>query len=133
MPLKKQPASHATEKFTCRQRRTKMTKLEAEILKWFSEHYQYLNQTVKELEISKKEVTDIGSFTYFKQTSMNQELVEANWMNIPGPYIESPDLSNGASSLLHIKEGRIDYLEIFAMEDEDNANNIKNYKLTPPL
>lgn len=107
-----------------------MSELEKAILDWIDKAAPefYLCNLIPLLEIRKREITDIGFFTYFNMSSIDSRLSSQGSGNVPGPYIESPDLAGGADSLIHIRDGKVEFLEVYALEDR-NANNINNFKL----
>ncbi|MGL6162378.1 hypothetical protein [Microbulbifer sp.] len=107
-----------------------MSELEKAILEWIDKTAPefYLCNFIPSLEVRKREITDIGFLTYFNMHSVGSRLSSQSSGNVPGPYIETPDLAGGADSLIHIRDGQIEFLEVYALEDE-NANRINNFEL----
>ena len=52
--------------------------------------------------------------------------------SLNGGDIEAPELSHGAGSILFIKNGRLDFLEVFAYVDGDPAS-LRDFTIKPML
>lgn len=106
-----------------------MNSLELAILKWFSERHGdcgLINLDSK-LEVSNRDITEIGFFTHFKETKL--DISEGKFGCLSGPFIHSEQVPNGAMSLLSMNGCVVKYLEVVAMDDADDANKIEEFEL----
>jgi len=106
-----------------------MTELELSILKWYAERHcgVGLSGLGTRLNVSRREFTEIGFFTYFKGPEL---ALRTNKIGcIPGPFIHSDQIPSGAMSLLCIRDGKVEYLEVAALDDSETANSIEDFEL----
>ena len=106
-----------------------MTELEISILKWYSERHREigLGGLGSSLDVLHREITEIGFFTYFKDSDLPLHIGKNGC--IPGPFIHSSQAPSGAMTLLFIRDGKVEYLEVAALEDSENANSIEDFQL----
>lgn len=106
-----------------------MTELELSILKWYSQRHREvgLSGLDTNLDVLRREFTEIGFFTYFKGSELPLRTNKSGC--IPGPFIHSDQVPSGAMSLLCIRDGMVEYLEVAALDDSETANSIENFEL----
>ena len=106
-----------------------MRNLESAILQRFSDSYQErsLKDIDSKLLISHRETTELGFFTFFQENNLYATKNETGC--ITGPFIQSKQVPGGAMSLLYVNDGMIVFLEVMAMVDEENANQITEFEI----
>ena len=106
-----------------------MTKLEFAILEWYSRSYtdNGLSDIESKLKVLRRETTDIGFFTYFNELELNRSNQATGC--IPGPFISSKQVPSGAMSVLSLSGSNINFLEVMALSDDEDANQIKEFEL----
>ncbi len=98
----------------------KPTALEQAILEWFVVAYPnaVLAEQVAQCEVAEREESSIGFFTSFEVPERGSKLVseegESSFVcNECGLF--ASELEMHADCLLHVRQGRIDYLEVYAI------------------
>ncbi len=91
-----------------------LNKLENDILKWICIHSndKSLEKQCSSVIVKDREFSGVGIFTYF---SVSNELPHCTFGQSPvDPYIDSPDLKDGGGCTLFLKDGYLDFLEIYS-------------------
>ncbi len=106
-----------------------MTKLEFEILTWYSRRLpeRGLENIESKLTVSHREITEVGFFTFFHSERIDSISHVSGC--IPGPFITSAQAQRGSMSLLSISNSEIQFLEVMALEDDEDANQIGDFEL----
>jgi hypothetical protein len=89
------------------------TTLESAILGWIAERTTTLTAAPREVAVDRREVSEAGSYTYLTTVAAN-ELSD----RIDGPQIKSPSLRHDAGSILWLKNGAPECLEVYAFHDK---------------
>lgn len=90
---------------------------------------EILRQQFDSSEVNSREFTGVGSFTYFK-VSENSPRVDPSSFFISDVHLEIEGTENGASAMLFVRNGVIDFLEVIAVTGklpEDYIINSVNY------
>ena len=95
----------------------KFTKLEKDILQWIHENEEdpVIQNQILAAKPAKREFTAVGMWLHveLEGTLKAVEDSEGDVSPIPGPVIESPELEQGAESVIYITNGFFDTMEIF--------------------
>ncbi len=105
----------------------KPTELESAIMEWFIKNYPVLVFQMNNAKVIERDYTGVGFFITLK-SSKDLPPLRLYGNPIEGPLIQSEQLSHGAGSILFIKDGYVDVLEIFAY-GETFPENIQEFQL----
>ena len=107
------------------------TPMEAALLRNIAEFYQNpaLTAQINQCRVTLREYSGCGFFTTLV-VPVDCPLIVAEERFFGGSDVEAPELSHGAGSILFTKNGRLDFLEVFAYVDGD-AGNLSNFALLP--
>lgn len=103
------------------------TKLELKIFDWFTKKNPELAEQIKHSTVSERRYSGAGFF-FDLSVQKNIKPLEIQG-TIQGPDIKSSSLLDGASSILFIKNGYIDMLEVFSYS-ETFPEELDNFELT---
>lgn len=96
--------------------------LEIEIVKWFIQHFPQYKPQLTKAQISRRVYSGVGFFVNYEVPKeiplVRYENMFKERLVLNGPYIESNQLPNGAGSILFIKGGYIEMLEVYTNVDE---------------
>ena len=102
------------------------TKLEKEILEWLINKAPELGEQIKQCTVSERRYSGAGFF-FDLSVPKNIKPLEIKG-TIQGPEIKSKELSHGAGSILFLKDGYIDMLEVFTYADSF-PEKLENFEL----
>jgi hypothetical protein len=97
-----------------------MSTLEAEILKWIAdrnpEYRSRLLAQINVAEITQREYSGAGWFVHFRipKNEERSHMLPVDKIRLNGPSIEGPGLEAGGGCILFLKDGLLDFLEIYA-------------------
>jgi hypothetical protein len=105
--------------------------MEAALLQDIARFYQNdaLVEQISQCRVALREYSGCGVFSTLAVPGDSSFIVaEKGYLN--GSDVEAPGLSHGAGSILFIKAGRLDFLEVFAYADGDPAT-VLDFTLKP--
>lgn len=108
--------------------------LEAALLQGIVDYYQdpALTEQIRHCRVVQREYSGCGFFTTLVVSVDSPLIIEwkEGFRFRAGNDIEAPELSDGAGSILFIREGRLYFLEVFAHVDGDPAG-LSSFALLP--
>jgi hypothetical protein len=112
-----------------------LTALEAAILAYLTAHYQLpaLTAQVQHCRVSQREYSGAGFFTALTMADPAIALLSDVLSPLEGCQIEAPGLSDGAGSLLFVREGRLHLLEVHTWGKGDIVPEATEFGLRPSL
>jgi hypothetical protein len=84
---------------------------------------------ISQCRVALREYSGCGFFTTLVVPA-ERPLIRGMAPTLNGPDVEAPELLDGAGSVLFIKAGRLDFLEVFAYADGDPAH-LRRFTLRP--
>ena len=108
-----------------------MKLLEKRILAWARDHYPELSDQIDHLRVKAYDYTGVGIYISFLPLP---DSLACNGFKSPyhGPEIESPHVEHGACSLIWVKDGKIDCVEVAAYGDHF-PEELAEFALTEPV
>lgn len=105
--------------------------MEAALLRSIAEFYQNpaLAAQINQCRVTLREYSGCGFFTTLAVPA-DSPLIIADERNFGGSDVEASGLSHGAGSILFIRNGLLDFLEVFAYVDGDPAA-LSSFALLP--
>ncbi|WP_345057899.1 hypothetical protein [Hymenobacter glaciei] len=105
--------------------------MEAALLRNIAEFYQNpaLTAQISQCRVTLREYSGCGFFTTLTVPA-DSPIIISEEQFFGGSDVEAPELSHGAGSVLFIKNGRLDFLEVFAYADGDAAA-LSSFALLP--
>jgi|GEM_PF-1424367 len=112
-----------------------LTPLEAAILAYLAAHYQLpaLTAQVQHCRVSQREYSGAGFFTALAIADPASPLLSDVASPLEGCQIEVPGLTDGAGSLLFVREGRLHFLEVHTWGEGDIVPEASEFVLRPSL
>lgn len=105
--------------------------MEAALLRGIADFYQNtaLSAQISQCQVTLREYSGCGFFTTLA-VPPDSPAISGLASTLGGGDVEASDLSHGAGSILFIKGGRLDFLEVFAYVDGDPAT-VLDFVLKP--
>lgn len=100
-----------------------LNSMEASVLWEIVNFYQNpaLAEQVQHCRVTRREYSGCGFFTTLTVPVGSRQIVAGKTRAYNGSDLDAPELSHGAGSVLFLREGIIDFLEVFAYVDGDPA------------
>jgi hypothetical protein len=110
------------------------TRLEQALLSWIRDHCDpNIADQLHDVRFKSRDLTGVGLFVHLDYGHRGDIRSQAPFDCDPilGPEIISPDLPNGAGSVLFVSDGVPDVLEVFTYGDEF-PNELSDFSLADP-
>jgi len=89
-----------------------------EIAKYNSASYPRLKEQIEKIEAESREVTGVGLYVNFKECQIDGLDVQQNATLSSNQVLMTSKLKNGLGFIVDIKNGFMNYLEIFTFDEE---------------
>ena len=106
--------------------------MEASLLRGITDFYQdpALAEQVQHCRVTQRAYSGCGFFTTLTVPVGSRQVVAGKARTYNGGDLDAPQLSHGAGSVLFLRAGIIDFLEVFAYADGDPAT-VDTFTLQP--